>query len=406
MSRGPITATAALVLLYGHTAAAQTVLTLEDVIARARERAGSVTVARARIAEAEAAVVEASARSRQNPLLEASGGPRSGRGERSTDLEIGASQLFETGGQRDARIAAAAATVDRERAVASQTSRQAVFDAASAFVRGVAAGERLRIAEEADTIARETRAATERRYKLGDIAAIDVNLAQIAAARTTAELRGARADLAEAVAAVRALLRISADEVVELRGALTTLPLPPLPSLQAAVANRPEFLVLDAEAKEAEAQLQLGRALGRPDIGVRVAYEREESSNVLLGGLSITLPTFQRGQGTAALGAARAARVRVERETTRDVVLAELTAAHAGYEQRAQLVSTLEQEALLAVADNESLARRSYEVGELNLMEFLLIRRDALQTRILIVERKLDAALGRLLVDYLAGVLQ
>ena len=89
---------------------AQVVLTLEETIARAREQAGAVLVARARIAEAEAAIVDASARFRDNPVIEGSAGPRSGGGERGTDLELGLSQQFETGGQRQARIASARAS--------------------------------------------------------------------------------------------------------------------------------------------------------------------------------------------------------------------------------------------------------------------------------------------------------
>jgi hypothetical protein len=46
------------------------------------------------------------------------------------------------------------------------TARGVVFDAASAFLDGVAASERLRVAEEGDTVSRELLQATERRYAL------------------------------------------------------------------------------------------------------------------------------------------------------------------------------------------------------------------------------------------------
>ena len=50
--------------------------------------------------------------------------------------------------------------------------------------------------------------------------------------------------------------------------------------------------------------------------------------------------------------------------------------------------------------------RRSYEAGEMNLMDYLLIRREALATRTVIIDRRLDAARSRLEVDFLAGVLR
>ena len=49
----------------------------------------------------------------------------------------------------------------------------------------------------------------ERRFALGDIAAIDVNLARIDAARSTARLVSARADLTAAVGTLRSLLRMA-----------------------------------------------------------------------------------------------------------------------------------------------------------------------------------------------------
>src|SRR5512134_2894882 len=158
-------------------ARAQTILTFEGTIARAREQAGTVAVARARVAEAEAGLVDASSRFRDNPIIEGTAGPRAGSGTRSTDLGVAVSQQFETGGQRTARVAGAKAAIDRQRADVDDVRRAAVYEAALAFLDGVAASERLRIVEEGDGVSRELLNVTERRYALGDIAAIDLNLA-------------------------------------------------------------------------------------------------------------------------------------------------------------------------------------------------------------------------------------
>jgi len=384
----------------------QTVLTFEEAIARARDQGGAVAVARARIAEAEAGMLDASARFRDNPVVDANAGPRAGGGVRSTELDIGMSQRFETGGQRPARIAGARAAIDRQRAEADETTRTVVFQAASAFLDGLAAGERLAIAEEADTVGRELLNATERRYAVGDIAAIDLNLARLDAARSAATLRAARADLTAAVGGLRALLHLPATEPVELRGSLDLAAPAPLDRLRAAVDARPDFIALVAETREAEAQEQLGRALRRPDIGVRVGYQREETDTIVLGGLTVTLPAFQRGQGTFATAAARASRTRLQLETARQVAVADLETAYAIYQEHATLADTFVRDSVASAQDNENLARRSYEEGELDLMNFLLIRRDALDTRTAVVERRLAVARGRLNVDFIAGVLR
>lgn len=384
----------------------QTILTLEDTIARAREQAGSVVVARARVAEAEAALLGAAARFRDNPVFEANAGPRIGGGRTRSEVDIGISQLFETGGQRQARVAGARAAVDRELSDVGEARRLAAFEAALAFLDGIAAGERLRLAEEAASVSRELLTTSERRYQLGDIAAIDLNLARIDAARSTAALRAAQADVTSAAGRLRTLLRLPAGEPVDLRGTLDVQAPGPLDALRAAIDERPVLTALRADLREAEAQIDLGRALRRPDIGLRANYEREETNNVLLGGLTIVLPAFQRGQGAFAAGTARGARVRLELETTRQAAIAELETAYAIHQQRAALAGTLMSDADPSLEDNLNLARRSYDAGELDLMAFLLVRRDALDTRTAIVDRRLEAARSRLLVDHLAGGLR
>src|SRR5688572_843401 len=348
---------------------AQSVLTFEDTIARARDQAGAIAVARARIAEAEAGIVEASARFRDNPILEGGAGPRYADGGRPIDLEFGLSQQFETGGQRRARIAAAQATVEHQRADADETRRRIVFAAATAFVEGVAANERLQIAEESDVVSRDLVTATERRFAAGDIAAMDLNLARIEAARSTATLRAARADLTRAVGKLRGLLRLPETQPLELRGTPDTPRPAPLANLRTSLESRPDFIALRAEMREAAAQQQLGAALRRPDLGVRVAYEREETHNVVMGGLTIALPMFQSGQGVLAVGDARAARARLELETTQQEAVAELETAYAVSEQQDALVAAFVRDALPSVMDNETLARRSYDAGEINLMD-------------------------------------
>jgi cobalt-zinc-cadmium efflux system outer membrane protein len=160
-----------------------------------------------------------------------------------------------------------------------------------------------------------------------------------------------------AVGRIRALLRLPMNEPLELRGSLDLSAPLPLDGLRAAVADRPDLVALRAETREAEAQIQLGRALRRPDLG---GYERDERDTILLGGLAITLPTFQRGQGTLAAGAARASRARLQLETTQQAALAELETAYAVYHQHATLAGTLVSEVEPSLDDNQDLARRSW----------------------------------------------
>jgi hypothetical protein len=42
----------------------------------------------------------------------------------------------------------------------------------------------------------------------------------------------------------------------------------------------------------------------------------------------------------------------------------------------------------------------------MNLMDLLLIRRDAVDTRLALIDRRLEAAQSRVTVDFIAGVIQ
>ena len=73
-------------------------------------------------------------------------------------------------------------------------------------------------------------------------------------------------------------------------------------------------------------------------------------------------------------------------------------------QQRA--VEELESTALPSLDDNESLAQKSFEAGEIDLGELLLLRREILETRLVYLDRLLDAALTRVELEAAAGVLQ
>jgi len=64
------------------------------------------------------------------------------------------------------------------------------------------------------------------------------------------------------------------------------------------------------------------------------------------------------------------------------------------------------QATITALDDNEALARRSYEVGQIGLGEFLLIRRETLEARTAFVQRQLEAAQARIELEARAGVIR
>ena len=198
----------------------------------------------------------------------------------------------------------------------------------------------------------------------------------------------------------------------------TALPLPPtatqldadrsvdLSRLVAALPQRPDLIALRERIEEALATVRLGQGVRRPDIGLGLRAKREAGDTALVAGFTVTLPTSVSGQEERATGSAVAARVRVELETTQASALRDIESLHAAYVMRREAAGAFEQEALPSAIENEQLAQRSFEEGELSLPDLLVVRREGTETRLEYLERLRDAAETAMMRDAAAGVLR
>jgi len=395
-----------LLLLPASTLAQTGSLTMAQALDLARRRAPAILMARDRIEEARGRLLGAKVLFRENPVLDFSAGPRHLPGSTVTDYEIGASQSFELGGRRHSRITSAQADIERETASSQNTARELLRDVASAFWRAVAASERLRLATSADENSNELSRGTQRRYELGDVAVLDVNIARNAAAKTRFELRSAEADQAAALGDLRIFLGMTPTEPLAVAGDLREHQQYQLDQLVAEASRRADLLAIAAELRQAEAEVNLGKGSGWPDFGLGVRHARDEGNLVTKGEVTFTLPVFSRGQELRATSEARATRLRRELTAGQQAVANEVTTALDVYERKIQAAEELSRNAVQSLDENEALARRSYEEGEINLLDLLLIRRDMFETRLLYLNQLLDAALARVDVEARAGVLK
>jgi cobalt-zinc-cadmium efflux system outer membrane protein len=401
---GAVAVCAAICLLASVANAQSRTMTLAEVLARAREHAPQVVSARLALEETRGRLLGASIPSHTNPELEASLGNREGPDTRFTDFEIGLGHSLEPRSRRAARIAGANAAIAQRLAHVDETTREVMRRAAGAYFRALHVQERIRLLGTAQDLAVNVHSVADRRFKAGDIAVLDVNIARASLARVRAEREGAEAVRAVAVGDLRQLLRIDGDIRVE--GELTRGNERTLAGLLDAAAQRPELRALEAGVQEAEAEARLGRTFARPDYGLGVRYAREEGDQILLGGVTVTLPVFSKGQELQAVGSARAARLRAELEAARTRVEHEVRSAFEAYVRRIAAVRVLESDAIPGLDENDTLTTRSFEVGQLGLPELLLIRREILDTRSQYLDALLEAALARIDLDASAGVLR
>lgn len=380
-------------------------MTIDEALALARERGASVVLAQGRIEEARARQAQAGRRFQENPTAEVNGGYRRAEDD-FLDFEAAVTQGLYAGRRRAARLAGTQAALDRAEAELAEARRLLLRDVWTTFARALLAGERVGFLTRSRQAADALLAATERQSEAGEATALDLNRSRVAAASARAEQSAAEAEGNAALAELKALLGLSPGETVEVRGSLAPRSPLELAPLLVGLDQRPDLRALAAELREAEAEVLLGQALARPDVGVRSGIAREEGAEIVTAGVVVTLPIHNRGQEAIAVGQARASALRQALEAARRAADAEVRGRYAALSRQLAAVRELESTALPALEDNESLALKSFEAGEIDLGELLLIRREILETRLAYLERLLDATLTRFELEAAAGALQ
>jgi cobalt-zinc-cadmium efflux system outer membrane protein len=397
-------AVCAIVCVHANAASAQgRAMTLSDVLTRAREQAPQIVSARLTLEETRARLIGASLRFQNNPELEAWVGNRNGSTDRFTDYQFGLAQVLEPGARRSARVDGANAALAQSTANVDEVTRTVLRQAAAAYYRTVHATDRIRLLNAAFELASNVYSAADRRYKAGDIPILDVNIARASLARVRADREGAEAAKTLALGELRQLLRVE-DATVE--GALASPSAADVTVALQSAAQRPELRALTAAIEEANAELRLGESFAKPQYGLGVSYSREEGDQIVLGGMTIALPFFSKGQEQRAAGSARAARLRSEFEAARARIDAEVRAAFEAYNRRLSALRILEADAITGLDENEQLTTRSFEVGQLGLPDLLLIRRETLETRFQYLDALLEAELARIDLDASAAMLR
>jgi cobalt-zinc-cadmium efflux system outer membrane protein len=379
------------------------VLTLDEAMAIARNQGRTVILARGRIEEARARQAQAGRRFLENPVLEATGGYRRA-GAGFFDFDATVTQGLYAGRRRAARVAGAQAALERTEAELSEARRLLLRDVWVTFARILVAQDRVALLTKNGQAVDALLAAIERRYQAGEGTALELNRARVAAANARVEESEAEATASTALTGLKGLLGLK--ESIEIQGDLALGPPLKLETLLAGIGHRPDLQALAAEVREAEAEILLGQALTRPDVGVRGGLAREEGADIVRAGIVLTLPVHDRGRETLAVGEARATALHQALAVAEGAADTEVRGRYSVLTRQLAAVQELEHTALPALEDNESLAGKSFEAGEISLGELLLIRREIVETRLAYLDRLLDATLTRFELETAAGVLQ
>lgn len=367
-------------------------LTRDRVIELARARAPQVLVAQTRVSEARGGVTSARLLARDNPVIEALAGPRWGD-ERSTEVEVGLAIPIELGGRRGKRTDAARAELRAAEHLTTDEQRRAIGVALAAYYRVLHADALVALAGKRKTLAQELLAVGEARLKAGgDVTKLDLNLARNELALAESEIQVASSSATRARADLAAVLGLKTADVATVTGDLADRR---LFDMVVATKERSDLAARRDEVTAASALVRVADADRWPSLSLRIAYAHEDrGTDILLGGIALSLPLFNRGQGERIAARARQERARVELTALENTIAAETDAVRASYAAAVSAVEILEKRALPLATENEQLAHESYRAGKLELPALLVIRRDALATRATHLDRLRDAALA------------
>ncbi|MGE0713575.1 MAG: TolC family protein [Planctomycetota bacterium] len=305
------------------------------------------------------------------------------------EVRAGASLPLLRDGEIDgARRDLLASTLDREIAASEVALRRLRFDqeAAIAYWRWVAAGRRLRVADELLELAQVRQQGIEGRVRRGDLPELEAQDNRRLVLRRRGLQVGARRELEKAVLGLSLFLRDERGQ--PLRAPASALPGrfpdPARPDLQglaldleAALRQRPDLRQLAQRLGRAGVDLRYtqNQRLPRLDFSVSASQDLDRSRPSvtkgefeLVAGFELSFPV----QNRAAEGKLLASRAELERlaeqeRYLRDKVEAEvrdaLSALHAAWERADQARQAAELARVLAAAE-----RRRFELGEVNVL--------------------------------------
>jgi outer membrane protein, heavy metal efflux system len=384
-------------LVCSHAHAGPLRLDLSTALARARDRAPDALAARARIALASARREGAGALA--NPELQLGGGARFGE-PRTIALRGQLVQPLEPW-RRGAREEVAAAEHAHAQAAGDVAGRELARSTANAFYEARFAELAVDVATRGEALAVRMLATAERRRKGGDLTDLDLDLAKIGLGRARAALSAARSERAVAVGVLAVLVGAAPDDTITLAGELAAPELT-LAALQR--GTRADVRAFAADAAVARAEGALARANGRPDVGLWFGYERDEKESIVLGGLLLTLPLWNRAQADQAGARAKLRGAEQARVAATGMAAREVVDAFEAYTHAREAVAVMERDALPAIVDGEGLLERSIDAGQLAIADYLLIQQQILDGKHEYLERRLAAAKAALAAQLAAGV--
>ena len=379
---------------------------LTALLAMALERNPSLAVAEAGIGASQGRLLGAKAY--PNPELVVSAGPgRSLEGppNRGTEEGVRLSQPLEWIPKRSARIRAAEHDVEAQTFERKDTVLRVTAEVTSAFYDLLGAQRELALAIQTLGAVERLAATARKRVAAGEAPNFERVKAEVELQRATKEMERARSHVAQTRAALAGATGSDLGRDFEVLGefpesradwALDNL-------LEIAMRQHPRILAGDRTLTRRAAVLESVRASRVPDVSLFGSFEHEIDRESYRLGLSVPLPLWSQRQGEIAEAGAVVRRAEAEAYQVRLELTKALTQAFEQHHIARGQIELFRKGLLRQAEEAGDIARKSYQIGEISLLELLDAQRVAFQTTREFYQAQVVLATALATLDRLTG---
>lgn len=317
---------------------------------------------------------------------------------RSYDTIAAIGQLFEIGGKRSSRKAAAAAGIRGAEARLADARRLLDLAVTKSYVAALQSAANVQILRESAASLRKEAQIAETRLQAGDISKSDRAQIDVTAERFELDAQAAEAAARNAKIEVEVLLGeknpqglwTAADSQEDI------LKQASIDKLDELTTPRPDLLAARADVEKADAQLRLQKSLRIPDPTVTVQYEHEppDQANTIGLGVSFPLPLWNLNRGN--ISAARAAHEQavLQADKVNAQIASEILENRVAYLAAVTKQDRYAREIQPRSAEIKKAVTFAYQRGGASLLDLLSAQRNDNDIRLALVQATSDAVVA------------
>ena len=372
-------------------------ITLKEAVAAALEQNPELQELRLEVEAAKGQLDKALIPLIANPVLETNGSRREMDPEEAegwvTNYGVRLSQEFEIAGQRSIRIEVAQKNLARVGLEIADKERSLTYEVKDAYAKAVASREKISLAEEVVRLREDLLDLTGTKYRAGDVSALEVNLAEVEAAKARSDLVAASQGYRDAVLSLQGVMGSGGDLPPTIEGELTpdVISIPDRESLRSALRERSDIKGAALEVDRSERAVELVRREAVPNPSLGAFYDRDEQRNDVGMVLSISIPLFDRKQAERREARAKLGQARIRQAGLSLTVEREFDEAYTNLVSSIRQLSLYKKEIIVKSRENLDLLNLAFKEGKIGFFDIRLAQRDAIDVQFAYLDALLRA---------------